>query len=70
MYDHASAFEEARRTDTGAAHRPMIGYQLSILAAQRPEATALVFGARRYDYATLNERACRLANGLKALPLP
>ncbi|MEO8304299.1 MAG: AMP-binding protein, partial [Betaproteobacteria bacterium] len=45
----------------------MIGYQLSILAARRPEAAALVFGARRFDYATLNERACRLANGLKAL---
>lgn len=42
----------------------MIGYQLSIRA---PDATALVFGARRLTYAQLNERACRLANGLAAL---
>ena len=45
----------------------MIGYQLSIRAARAPHATALVFGARRLTYAELNERACRLANGLAAL---
>ena len=45
----------------------MIGYQLSVVAARQPHATALTFGARRYTYAQLNERACRLANGLRAL---
>ena len=45
----------------------MIGYQLSINASRRPEAAALAFGTRRYSYAELNERACRVANGLTAL---
>lgn len=45
----------------------MIGYQLTIRAARDPHAVALVFGARRYTYSELNERACRLANGLAAL---
>ena len=45
----------------------MIGYQLTINAARHPNAVAVVFGARRYTYARLNERACRLANGLAAL---
>ena len=45
----------------------MLGYQLSIHAARQPDAVALVFGSRRYTYAELNERACRLANGLSAL---
>jgi fatty-acyl-CoA synthase len=44
----------------------MIGLQLTINAARYPNATALVFGARRFSYAALNERACRLANGLAA----
>ena len=45
----------------------MIGSQLTINAARYPNATALVFGARRFSYAALNERACKLANGLAAL---
>ncbi len=45
----------------------MIGYQLSIQAARRPDAIALVYGTRRYTYSDLNERACRLANGLTAM---
>src|SRR6185369_5217692 len=45
----------------------MIGYQLSINAARYPNAHAVVFGARKLTYAALNERACRLANGLAAL---
>jgi acyl-CoA synthetase (AMP-forming)/AMP-acid ligase II len=45
----------------------MIGYQLTINAARHPDAVAVVFGARRLTYAALNERACRLANGLAAL---
>jgi fatty-acyl-CoA synthase len=44
----------------------MIGYQLSINAKLRPNATAVVFGERRLDYTTLNERACRAANALLA----
>jgi fatty-acyl-CoA synthase len=44
----------------------MIGYQLSINAHRRPDATAVVFGERRLDYTTLNERACRAANALLA----
>jgi fatty-acyl-CoA synthase len=44
----------------------MIGYQLSINAVRRPNATAVVFAERRFDYATLNERACRAANALLA----
>lgn len=45
----------------------MIGYQLTINANRYPDATAVVFGARRISYAELNERACRLANGLAAM---
>jgi fatty-acyl-CoA synthase len=45
----------------------MIGYKLTVNAAHFPDATAIVFGARRYTYAELNERACRLANGLAAM---
>ena len=45
----------------------MIGYQLSVQAARHPDAIALVYGARRYTYSQLNERACRLANGLMAM---
>jgi fatty-acyl-CoA synthase len=45
----------------------MIGSQLTINATRYANATALVFGAHRFSYATLNERACRLANGLAAL---
>jgi len=45
----------------------MIGYQLTINAARHPDAVAVVFGARRLTYAALEERACRLANGLAAL---
>jgi len=45
----------------------MIGYQLTLNAARHPDAVALVFGARRLTYAALEERACRLANGLAAL---
>ena len=45
----------------------MIGYQLTINAARHPYAVAVVFGARRLTYAALDERACRLANGLAAL---
>jgi fatty-acyl-CoA synthase len=44
----------------------MIGYQLTINASCRPEATAVVFGGRRLSYAALNERACRAANALVA----
>lgn len=44
----------------------MIGYQLSIAAARYPDAVAVTFGARRITYAALEERACRLANGLAA----
>ena len=45
----------------------MIGYQLSINAARHPHAVAIAFGARRLTFAALEERACRLANGLKGL---
>jgi fatty-acyl-CoA synthase len=44
----------------------MIGYQLTINAARRPAATAVAFGARRLNYAELNERSCRAANALLA----
>src|SRR5579862_120173 len=44
----------------------MIGYQLTINAARRPDAIAVVFGERRLTYARLNERACRAANALTA----
>ena len=39
----------------------------AIHAARQPDAIALVFGSERYTYAGINERACRLANGLAAL---
>ena len=42
----------------------MIGYQLTIQAAHRPEAIAVAFGVRRLTYAELHERACRLAHAL------
>ncbi len=45
----------------------MIGHHLLTRAAQSPSAPAVVYGARRYTYAELNDRACRLANGLGAL---
>ena len=45
----------------------MIGYQLSINASRYPAAMAVAFGSRRFSYAELNERACRVANGLMAL---
>ena len=45
----------------------MIGYQLSINAARHPDSVAVVYGARQLTYAELDERACRLANGLAAL---
>ena len=45
----------------------MIGYQLTINAARHPDCVAVVYGARQLTYAALNERACRLANGLAAL---
>src|SRR5207249_9110962 len=40
---------------------------LTINAERHPDAVAVVFGARRLTYAMLDERACRLANGLAAL---
>ena len=45
----------------------MIGYQLTLNAELHPDAIALAFGPRRLTYAALEERACRLANGLAAL---
>ena len=45
----------------------VIGYQLSIVAANCPDATALVFGTRRQSYAALNRKACRLANAMRQL---
>ena len=45
----------------------MIGHQLTINASRYPSAVAVAFGARRITYASLNSRACRLANGLAAL---
>ena len=45
----------------------MIGYQLTINAARHPDSVAVVYGARQLTYAVLNERACRLANGMAAL---
>ena len=44
----------------------MIGFQLSIQAMQRPDAVALVYGARRLSYSDLHRRSCRLANALAA----
>ena len=45
----------------------MIGYQLTLNAELRPNAVAVAFGPRKVTYAALEERACRLANGLAAL---
>ena len=45
----------------------MLGYLLTVSAARRAEEVAVVFGTRRYTYRELNERACRLANGLLAM---
>ena len=41
----------------------MIGYQLSINAARRPDAVAVAYGARQLTYAALEERATRLDDG-------
>jgi fatty-acyl-CoA synthase len=51
----------------GSKNKKMIGYQLTINAERHPDAVAVVFGARRLTYAALDERACRLANGLAGL---
>jgi fatty-acyl-CoA synthase len=45
----------------------LIGRHLACTAARHSQATAIVYGASRYSYASLNERACRAANGLRAL---
>src|ERR1044072_6180198 len=42
----------------------MIGRLLSINAERHARQIAVVFGSRRYTYAELNDRACRLANAL------
>lgn len=39
----------------------MIGYQFTLNVARFPDAAGLVFGDRQCIFATLNERACRLA---------
>jgi fatty-acyl-CoA synthase len=44
----------------------MLGSLLTINAQQRGQAIGLVYGAKRFSYAALNERACRLANALTA----
>ena len=44
----------------------MIGYQLGIQAAHRPDGLALVYGERRLGYAELHARSCRLASALAA----
>jgi fatty-acyl-CoA synthase len=45
----------------------LIGHHLAAIAERYPEATAIVYGAERYSYRILNERACGLANALHAL---
>lgn len=45
----------------------MIGHQLAIQAARRPQQVALVYGPRTTTYAQLYARACRLAQALSAL---
>jgi acyl-CoA synthetase (AMP-forming)/AMP-acid ligase II len=45
----------------------LIGRQLALIRERRPSAIALVFGERRLTYEALDDRACRLANGLAAL---
>ncbi len=45
----------------------MLGYQLTINAQRSPRTEALAFGARRYTYQELNDRACRLANALAGM---
>ena len=45
----------------------MIGHQLTLNAARHRDAIAIAFGSRKLTYAALEERACRLANGLAAL---
>ncbi|HJP68581.1 MAG TPA: AMP-binding protein, partial [Sphingomicrobium sp.] len=45
----------------------MIGQLLSINAERHAREVAVVFGSRRYTYAALNDRACRLANALSLL---
>ncbi len=44
----------------------MIAIQLSLQAARRPEAIALVYGERHLSYAELHARSCRVAQGLAA----
>ncbi len=44
----------------------MIGYQLGIQAAHRPDALAVVYGERRLGYGELHARSCRLAGALAA----
>ena len=67
MYDLDSRSFAFGVRQAQANPRFMIGYQLTINANRYPDATAVVFGARRISYAGLNERACRLANGLTAM---
>lgn len=45
----------------------MIGHQLAIQAARRPQAVALAYGPRATTYAQLYDRACRLAQALSVL---
>ena len=45
----------------------MIGQLLSINAERHARQIAVVFGSRRYTYAELNDRACRLANALSQM---
>ena len=45
----------------------MIGYQLTLISQLHGDAVAVAFGPRRLTYAVLEQRACRLANGLAAL---
>ena len=44
----------------------MIGYQLGIQAAHRPDAVAVVYGERQLGYRELHQRACRLAQAMHA----
>ena len=44
----------------------MIGYQLEIQAAHRPDAVALAYGARTLNYRDLRQRACKLAQAMSA----
>jgi len=44
-----------------------VGDLLTVQAKRRPEATAVVDGARSYSYKSLNSRANRLANALTSM---